>query len=153
MLAQLSELIPGAGHWPDFSRNKSEQFESRLVMVEILDNPSILLRDMAGSRLPVIVAHGEGRVNFREPGDSSRVKAAIRYIENCGKAAERYPANPNGSQAGLTGFTNEDGRFTIMMPHPERGFLSKQFSWLAPDWLHEDGPWMKMFHNARSWFR
>lgn len=151
MMAQLHELIPGAGHWPYFSRNKSEQFESRLVMVEILDNPSILLRGMAGSRIPVSVAHGEGRVNFRNHENESRVVSAIRFIDNGGEVTQRYPANPNGSAAGLTGFTSEDGRFTIMMPHPERGFLSKQYSWLPADWTHEEGPWMKIFHNARNW--
>ena len=151
MMAQLQELIPGAGHWPRFARNKSEQFESRLVMVEILDNPSILLRGMSGARLPVIVAHGEGRAGFRSPQDRDRVKAALRFIDNNGTVTERYPVNPNGSEAGLTGFTNDDGRFTIMMPHPERGFLRKQYSWLPQDWLYEDGPWMKMFLNARDW--
>ena len=151
MMAQLRELIPGAGHWPGFVRNKSEQFESRLVMVEITENPSILFKDMSGSKIPVVVAHGEGRVDFSKETDPAKVKSALRYIDNYGRPAELYPSNPNGSPGGLTGFTSDDGRFTIMMPHPERGFLKKQFSWLPADWIHEDGPWMHLFHNARSW--
>ena len=151
MMARLRELIPGAGHWPAFLRNKSEQFESRLVMVEIIESPSILFRDMAGARIPIIVAHGEGRVDFRNQDDGAMVKSVMRFIDNYGNAAERYPANPNGSQWGFTGFTNEDGRFTIMMPHPERGFLSCQYSWIPADWDLEEGPWMKLFLNARYW--
>ena len=151
MMAQLRELIPGASHWPVFLRNRSEQFESRLVMVEIMENPSIMFRDMTGARIPIIVAHGEGRVDFHNQDDRARVKSVMRFIDNYGNAAERYPANPNGSPGGLAGFTNEDGRFTIMMPHPERGFLRKQYSWFPADWDREEGPWMNLFHNARKW--
>lgn len=146
MLSQLRELIPGADHWPTFLRNLSEQFEARLVMVEILDSPSVLLRDMAGSRLPIVVAHGEGRV-----AESNAENAVLRYITNDGRATERYPFNPNGSAGGINGFTNTDGRVTIMMPHPERVFLRKQFSWLPEHWHNEYSPWMQLFINARQW--
>jgi len=155
MLAQLKALIPGAEGWPGFTRNQSEQFESRLVMVEVLDSPSILLQGMGGSRLPVVVAHGEGRIasTCGEQGDDllQQKLAALRFVDNYGKPTERYPANPNGCGAGITGFTTADGRVTLLMPHPERLFLSKQYSWLPPDWRHEEGPWMRLFHNARHW--
>jgi len=151
MLAQLSNLIPGTSHWPQFKRNSSEQFESRLVMVEILDSTSILFNEMKGSRIPVVVAHGEGRASFTENQQDSEKQAVLRYVNNVGEKTMLYPANPNGSNAGLNGFCNDDGRFTIMMPHPERVFLRKQFSWLDDDWQHEDGPWMKLFQNARKW--
>ncbi len=151
MLAQLQNLIPGTGHWPQFLRNHSEQFESRLVMVEVLESASILLADMAGSRLPVVVAHGEGRVDFAATATPTDGQSALRYIDNHGRQTMRYPANPNGSSDGLTGFCNNDGRVTIMMPHPERVFLRKQHSWLPMDWAHEDGPWMRLFQNARRW--
>ena len=146
MLSQLRELIPGADHWPTFMRNLSEQFEARLVMVEIMDSPSVLLRGMAGSRLPIVVAHGEGRIAGRNAEN-----AVLRYIANDGRATERYPANPNGSTGGINGFTNTDGRVTIMMPHPERVFLRKQFSWLPEHWNNEYSPWMQLFINARQW--
>jgi len=151
MFSHLRELIPGAGHWPDFVSNRSEQFESRLVMVEVLESPSILLQGMNGSRLPIAVAHGEGRVLF--PGVTAKNNAlpVLRYIDNYGKPTETYPANPNGSPAGVTGFTSDDGRFTIMMPHPERMFLRQQYSWLPAEWHDEEGPWMRLFHNARAW--
>lgn len=151
MLARLRDLIPGAAHWPRFLGNRSEQFEARLVMVEVLESPSIVLRDMAGSRLPVAVAHGEGRVAFDAPADADGALAALRYVDNRGHAAERYPANPNGSAGGLTGFTSSDGRATIMMPHPERLFRSVQYSWLPAHWRGEQGPWLRMFQNARLW--
>ncbi|RKZ42609.1 MAG: phosphoribosylformylglycinamidine synthase [Gammaproteobacteria bacterium] len=152
MMAQLRDLIPGASHWPVFVRNQSEQFEARLVMVEVIDSPSIFLQGMAGSRLPVVVSHGEGRVTG-VPGKHSLENSlvALRYIDNEGMVTETYPANPNGSPLGLTGLTTQDGRFTIMMPHPERLFLSHQYSWLPNDWQSEDGPWMQMFWNARRW--
>ena len=146
MLSQLRALIPGADHWPRFIRNRSEQFEARLVMVEILDSPSILLCDMAGSKIPIVVAHGEGRI---AKGNTDH--AVLRYIANDGRATERYPFNPNGSAGGINGFTNTDGRVTIMMPHPERVFLRKQFSWLPADWNNEYSPWMQLFINARQW--
>jgi len=152
MLSNLRELIPGAGDWPHFVRNRSEQFEARLVMVEVLDTPSVLLAGMAGSRVPVVVAHGEGRAEFRDSGHlaSVRSQVAMRFIENGGGVAERYPANPNGSPLGITGLTSNDGRVTVMMPHPERVFRALQFSWRPDDWA-EDGPWMRLFRNARTW--
>jgi phosphoribosylformylglycinamidine synthase len=152
MLSNLRELIPGSGHWPHFVRNRSEQFEARVVMVEVLSSPSILFAEMDGSRLPIAVAHGEGRAEFRD-GDHLRSvgnKAVMRYVENTGAVAERYPANPNGSPLGITGLTNADGRVTIMMPHPERVFRAVQYSWRPNDW-GEDGPWMRLFRNARAW--
>ncbi|MGI0028704.1 MAG: phosphoribosylformylglycinamidine synthase subunit PurQ, partial [Nitrososphaera sp.] len=155
MLAQLKALIQGAEDWPGFTHNQSEQFESRLVMVEVLDSPSILLQGMGGSRLPVVVAHGEGRIasTRSEQGDDllQAKLATLRFVDNYGKPTERYPANPNGSDAGITGLTTRDGRVTLLMPHPERLFLRKQYSWLPPDWRHEEGPWMCLFHNARHW--
>jgi len=151
MMSQLRDIIPGAEHWPDFIRNSSEQFESRLVMVEILDSPSILLTEMAGSKLPIVVAHGEGRAKFRSESNESKVITSLRYIDNMGNPANTYPANPNGSVDGVNGFTSNDGRITIMMPHPERVFLKKQFSWSPKDWWHEEGPWIQLFKNARNW--
>ena len=153
MLAHLRQLIPGAEHWPSFVRNRSEQFESRLVMVEVLPSPSLFLAGMSGSRLPVVVAHGEGRARFAvaaAEGSLAAGSACLRYVDNHGQPASRYPANPNGSAAGLTGFTTADGRITIMMPHPERVFLSRQHSWCPRDW-GEEGPWLRMFRNARAW--
>ncbi len=152
MLSNLHELIPGAGHWPHFVRNRSEQFEARLVSVEISETPSLLLSGMAGSRLPIVVAHGEGRAEFRDQAhlDSAAALTTLRYVENSGGVATRYPANPNGSPAGIAGLTTEDGRVTIMMPHPERVTRSVQYSW-HPDGWEEDGPWLRLFRNARVW--
>ncbi len=152
MLSNLRELIPGAEHWPHFVRNRSEQFEARTLLVEVLETPSILLSGMAGSRLPIAVAHGEGRAEFRD-GDhlrSAGSRVVVRYVENAGGIAERYPANPNGSPLGIAGLTNRDGRVTIMMPHPERVFRTIQHSW-HPDGWGDDGPWMRLFRNARAW--
>ena len=129
----------------------SEQFESRLLMVEILKSPSIFLTGMQGSRLPIVVAHGEGRVEHQSVRSASNAIATVRYIDNSGDVTEIYPKNPNGSPQGQTGFTTNDGRFTIMMPHPERVFLKKQYSWLPEAWTAENGPWMRMFYNARHW--
>jgi len=148
MLTQLRELIPGAEHWPDFLRNRSEQFEARLSMVEVLPSPSIFFTGMQGSRIPIAVAHGEGRAVFRGGRESIPV---IRFVDHHGRLTERYPANPNGSPAGQTGFTSADGRFTIVMPHPERVFLVRQFSWRPDDWKYDDSPWLRLFHNARRW--
>jgi len=145
MMAQLRDLIPGANNWPTFVRNKSEQFEARLVMVEIPESPSLFFKDMAGSRLPIVVSHGEGRVV------AEHEFIALRYVDNAGMVTESYPANPNGSALGITGLTTPDGRFTIMMPHPERIFLSHQYSWLPDDWNKDEGPWMQMFWNAQRW--
>jgi phosphoribosylformylglycinamidine synthase len=151
MLANLRELIPGAEHWPHFVRNRSEQFEARLVMVEVASSPSILLRGMEGSRLPIVVSHGEGRAELRDADqDAIRRHTALRYIEPTGEPAMRYPANPNGSPGGLTGLCNVDGRVTIMMPHPERIFRTVQHSWHPEHW-GEDSPWMRLFRNARAW--
>jgi phosphoribosylformylglycinamidine synthase len=150
MLSQLRELIPGAAHWPQFVRNASEQYEARLALVEVLDSPSILFAGMDGSRIPVVVAHGEGRVAFRNDGDAAQARAAMRFVDALGEPALHYPLNPNGSPDGLTGFTSEDGRATILMPHPERVFRSVQMSWAPPEW-GEDSPWMRVFRNARVW--
>ncbi len=149
MLAALKELIPGAENWPEFLKNTSEQFEARVVTVKIKESPSILLKDMAGSILPVPTAHGEGRAEFHgtEP-DMNLVSA--QYIDNYGKVTETYPANPNGSPQGITALTTPDGRATIIMPHPERAFLTRQLSWHPADW-QEESPWMQIFHNARAW--
>ena len=146
MLAHLAPLIPGAAAWPRFARNVSEQFEARLVMVEVAASASVLLRDMAGMRAPIVVAHGEGRV-----AEPVREGVCLRYVDNRGAVAGSYPHNPNGSVAGVTGLTSADGRVTIMMPHPERVFLATQFSWIDPAWPHAEGPWMQIFHNARRW--
>lgn len=152
MLSQLKSLIPGAEHWPRFVRNDSAQFEARLTQVEVLESPSILMRGMAGSIMPIPVAHGEGRVAFDGPSsaDSSRELAALRYVDSALEPTTHYPENPNGSADGFTAFTTTDGRSTIMMPHPERAFRSVQFSWGPDDW-GEDGPWMRLFRNAREW--
>ena len=151
MFAQLRDLVPGAGHWPEFLRNRSEQFEARLVMVEIDPSPSILFQDMQGSKMPVAVAHGEGRVQFALGQDAARCKPVMHFVDNAGNRTGTYPANPNGSPLGLTGFTNDDGRFTIIMPHPERVFLKKQLSWCPENWEREHSPWLQLFLNARKW--
>jgi phosphoribosylformylglycinamidine synthase len=150
MMSQLKDIIPGAQHWPKFLRNTSEQYEARLATVEVLDSPSILFKGMAGSRIPVAVAHGEGRVSFPQACSPSKSGAALRFVDNRGKPTEDYPLNPNGSPGGLTGFTAAEGRVTILMPHPERVFRSVQMSWHPEKW-GEDSPWMRMFRNARIW--
>jgi len=150
MMAALKEIIPGARHWPVFGGNRSAQFEARFVMVEVLESPSILLRGMAGSRMPIATAHGEGRAEFASDEDLEKSLVALRFVDNRGKATEIHPLNPNGSPRGITGLTTPDGRFTIVMPHPERVFRSVQMSW-APDSAGEDSPWMRMFYNAREW--
>ena len=150
MMSALKELIPGAAAWPRFRRNRSEQFEARLAQVEVLSSPSLFLQGMEGSVLPIIVSHGEGRAEFLEAADASKALAALRYVDGRGEAATRYPHNPNGSPGGLAAFTTEDGRFTIMMPHPERAFRSVQLSWRPPEW-GEDSPWLTLFRNARKW--
>lgn len=150
MMAHLQELVPGAAHWPRFLRNRSEQFEGRLVMVEIPESPSLFFKGMAGSRIPIVTAHGEGRAEFSNPADAGKAIIAMRYIDNRGAATETYPYNPSGSPQGITGLTTADGRFTIVMPHPERVFRNVQMSW-SPDHAGEDSPWMRMFRNARLW--
>jgi phosphoribosylformylglycinamidine synthase len=155
MMARLKSIITGAEHWPVFERNRSEQFEARLLMVELDASPSLFMGDMAGSRLPLVVAHGEGRACFDKPEDAAQARRVLHYIANNGEVAQHYPANPNGSPDGAAGYCSDDGRFTIMMPHPERLFRSSQYSWLDPRWhangWREDGPWMQMFRNARHW--
>ncbi|WP_417548673.1 phosphoribosylformylglycinamidine synthase, partial [Marinobacter segnicrescens] len=153
MLSNLHELIPGTANWPRFVRNQSEQFEARLVMVEVQPSKSAFLDGMAGSRMPIAVAHGEGRTEFGVGGFEAFDRSgqvALRYVDHHGQPTTRYPYNPNGSDGGITGLTSEDGRVTIMMPHPERVFRTAQFSWHPEGW-GEDGPWLRMFRNARKW--
>ena len=154
MLSTLRDLIPGAAHWPRFLRNRSEQFEARLSLVRVESSPSLFFAAMAGSHLPVAVAHGEGRARFADARERERCEASglvtLRYIDNDLAVAERYPANPNGSPAGITGLTSADGRATIMMPHPERVLRGVNFSWAPAAW-GDDGPWLRLFRNARVW--
>ena len=145
MLSQVKQLIPGAAHWPRFLRNRSEQFEARLVMAEVLPSPSIFFDGMAGLMAPLVVAHGEGRVDALQ----ADARTCVRYVDFAGTTATRYPENPNGSPGGATGFTTEDGRATILMPHPERVFLRTQFAWLSSPAGAGEGPWFRMFANAR----
>ncbi len=150
MLSNLHSLIPGAEHWPRFQRNTSEQFEARLSLVKVEESASILLQGMAGSIMPIAVAHGEGRVVWRDAADANQAAVAMRFVDATGAATEHYPLNPNGSAQGLTGFTSQDGRATIMMPHPERVFRRDQYSWHPKDWA-EEAPWLRLFQNARRW--
>jgi phosphoribosylformylglycinamidine synthase len=150
MMAAARELIPGAGDWPRFLRNRSEQFEARFVMVEVTASPSILFTGMAGSRIPIATAHGEGRAAFGSEAARARALVCLRYVDNRGAPTERYPLNPSGSPGGVTGLTTADGRFTIVMPHPERVFRTVQCSW-RPDGWDEASPWLRMFRNARVW--
>ena len=150
MFAELADIIPGAQDWPRFTQNQSNRFEARLSMVEVLESPSLFLQDMAGSRLPIAVAHGEGFANFRFRGNADKAIASMRYVDNHGKATEQYPFNPNGSAGGLTAVTTADGRFTAMMPHPERVFRNVQMSWTNGD-KSEFSPWMRVWRNARKW--
>ena len=148
MMSQLHDLIPGADAWPRFERNVSEQFEARFSLVEVLASPSIFLAGMAGSVMPIAVSHGEGRVVFRDVAHAGLALSTLRYVDHRGAPTETYPLNPNGSAAGLTGFTTADGRFSILMPHPERVFRSAQLSW-RPDGMTGAAPWLRMFRNAR----
>ena len=153
MLSQLRDLIPGAAHWPRFMRNRSEQFEARLSVVEVVPSRSLFLDGMQGAQLPIAVAHGEGRAVFDHNSADAIMNAglvSLRYLDGHGRPTERYPENPNGSPEGITGLCSEDGRFTIMMPHPERLFRTVQYSWHPEEW-GEDGPWLRMFRNARVW--
>ncbi len=150
MMANLKELIPGAELWPHFVRNNSEQFEGRYSLVEVTESPSILMQGMAGSYMPIAVAHGEGRAEYKSIAQREQVKSMLRYVDHNVQATEIYPLNPNGSPDGLTGFCSDDGRATIMMPHPERVFRTVQHSWHPDEW-QEDAPWMRMFRNARVW--
>ncbi|MBU1222652.1 MAG: phosphoribosylformylglycinamidine synthase [Gammaproteobacteria bacterium] len=148
MMSQLHDLIPGAAAWPRFERNLSEQFEARFALVEVLDSPSLFFDGMAGSVMPIVVSHGEGRVEFRDPAHAGQAHATLRYVDHRGAPTETYPANPNGSVGGLTGFTTADGRFSILMPHPERVVRAAQLSW-KPDGMAGAAPWLRMFRNAR----
>ena len=152
MIALLAELIPGSGHWPTFQRNLSEQFEARFAMVQVQESPSAFFTGMAGSRFPLAVAHGEGRAVFGAAADGAALssRVCLRYVDNRGAIAESYPANPNGSTEGVAAVCNEDGRVTILMPHPERVFRACQNSWHPEDW-GEDAPAMRLFRNARVW--
>jgi phosphoribosylformylglycinamidine synthase len=154
MMSALGEIIPGTRHWPRFVRNRSEQFEGRLSLVEVVESPSLFFAGMAGSRMPIAVAHGEGRAEF---ADGKALDAlvrerllSLRFVDNEGRPAERYPANPNGSPRGLTGITTPEGRVTLLMPHPERVFRTAQNSWHPDEW-GEDSPWMRIWRNARAW--
>jgi len=150
MFAELADIIPGAQDWPRFTTNQSERFEARLSLVEVLESPSLFLQGMAGSRLPIAVAHGEGYANFKYRGNAGKAIAAMRYVDNHGRATEQYPFNPNGSAGGLTAVTTADGRFTAMMPHPERVFRNVQMSWTSEDKGQYSG-WMRIWRNARKW--
>jgi phosphoribosylformylglycinamidine synthase len=162
MMAALAPMIPGAQHWPRFTRNQSEKYEARFTLVEIPESPSLFMAGMAGTRIPVAVAHGEGYANFSGQGDAAQVKGALHYVDNRGQRTQSYPFNPNGSPQGLAGVTTADGRFTIMMPHPERVTRNVMMSWSPKRWGAADTggqdqphggftPWMRMFRNARVW--
>jgi len=150
MFAELADIIPGAEAWPRFTTNQSERFEARLSMVEVLESPSLFLQGMAGSRLPIAVAHGEGFANFKHRGNAAQAITAMRFVDNHGQATEQYPFNPNGSAGGLTAVTTLDGRFTAMMPHPERVFRNVQMSWTSGD-INATSPWLRVWQNARKW--
>jgi phosphoribosylformylglycinamidine synthase len=158
MLSQLKAIIPGAEHWPRFRTNQSAQFEARFGTVEVLPSPSVFLDGMAGSRLPIAIAHGEGRVEHDRPEHARQALGALRFVAGDGSPAQAYPDNPNGSPGGLTGYTTPDGRATILMPHPERVFRMVQWSWRpdesAPGAQRVSGaagesPWMRLWRNAR----
>jgi phosphoribosylformylglycinamidine synthase len=155
MMSNLHEIIPGAELWPRFKRNLSEQFEARFAMVEIQPSPSLFFADMAGSRMPITVAHGEGKVEFfADRPENAVALVTMRFVDNYGQVTEKYPYNPNGSRQGITGLTTPDGRFNILMPHPERVFRVVQHSWYpeqSKSGSSEDGPWMRLFRNARKW--
>jgi phosphoribosylformylglycinamidine synthase len=154
MFAELADIIPGAQDWPRFTTNQSERFEARLSMVEVLDSPSVFFAGMSGLRMPIAVAHGEGFANFSHRGNAKNVVPAMRFVDNQGQSTDRYPFNPNGSAGGLTAVTTADGRFTAMMPHPERVFRNVQMSWTdlkATGGLNALSPWMQVWRNARKW--
>ena len=154
MMSALASLVPGASHWPRFVRNRSEQFEARLVEVEVRRSPSLFFRGMEGSRLPVATAHGEGRAEFRDEAHlaAARDLVSLVFVDGRGRAASTYPHNPNGSPEGITGLTTADGRVTILMPHPERVWRTAQLSWSPRGW-GETSPWFRMFENARAALR
>ena len=148
MLSQLKDIIPGAEHWPRFLRNRSEQFEARFGLLEVAESPSLFFAGMHGSRIPVAIAHGEGRATFDSDTARDAATVALRYVANDGSVAVSYPANPNGSESAIAGLSSRDGRATILMPHPERTPRSVNMSWHPDDWP-EDSPWPRMFRNAR----
>jgi len=148
MLSQLKAIIPGAEHWPTFLRNRSEQFEARFGLLEVIESPSLFLAGMAGSRIPVAIAHGEGRATFASDADLRAAHMSLRYVDGAVNPATAYPANPNGSTDAIAGLTTADGRVTILMPHPERTLRTANMSWAPKDWP-VDSPWMRMFRNAR----
>jgi phosphoribosylformylglycinamidine synthase len=152
MMSNLKDIIPGAQNWPHFERNLSEQYEARFALIEIQKSPSILFAGMDGSRIPIATAHGEGRAVFKsgEAKDACNHLIAARWVDNRGNVTETYPYNPNGSPQGITALTTPDGRFTILMPHPERVFRTVTMSWHPEEW-GEDSPWMRIFRNARAW--
>jgi phosphoribosylformylglycinamidine synthase len=152
MMSNLKDIVPGAQNWPHFERNLSEQYEGRLTLVEIQKSPSILLAGMEGSRIPIVTAHGEGKAVFKDAKslEACQYLVAARYVDNRGQVTETYPYNPNGSPQGITAVTTPDGRFTILMPHPERVFRSVLFSWHPEGW-DDESPWMRLFRNARAW--
>lgn len=153
MVSNLKELIPGASHWPRFVQNLSERFEARFCSLKVEDTPAVLLKGMAGSVLPIAVAHGEGRVEFTNADMAKKCLesglVSLRYVDGNHNYTERYPLNPNGSVYGMTGLCSEDGRAMIMMPHPERVFRTCQYSWHPAEWTNEFGPWMQLFRNGR----
>lgn len=150
MLSQLKPIIPGAAHWPQFLRNRSEQFEARLSLLEVAESPSLFLAGMQGSRIPVVVSHGEGRAAFDGDADASAALVALRYIDGHGEPATQYPLNPNGAHNAIAGLCSDDGRVTILMPHPERTLRTANFSWAPAGWP-DDSPWLRIFRNARAW--
>lgn len=149
MMSHLTSLIPGAQTWPQFTRNRSEQFEARLSLVKVTASPSLFFQGMEGSQLPIVISHGEGYADFSKQGDHQRILTSLQFVDHHGQATQRYPFNPNGSPDGITAVTTADGRFTIMMPHPERAFRAEQLSWYPKSW-QGDSPWMRMFYNARK---
>ena len=150
MMSNLKSIIPGAQAWPKFTRNKSERLEARFSMVEVPESPSIFFQGMAGSQMPIAIAHGEGFADFSQTGAIGEALVAMRFVDNKGQATETYPYNPNGSPQGIASVTTADGRFTVLMPHAERVFRTVQQSWHPESW-GEDSPWMRMFRNARKW--
>ena len=161
-MAALAPMIPGAENWPLFTTNQSMKYEARLAAVEIAESPSLFLQGMAGTRLPIVVSHGEGFANFERQGNIAQAKSVLHYTDNRGQRTENYPSNPNGSPNGIAGLTTADGRFTIMMPHPERVIRNVQLSWAPERWGSADRggdeatnggltPWMRLFYNARVW--
>src|SRR3569832_444873 len=150
MMAELADIVPGAQDWPRCTTNRSDRYQARLALVEVLDSPSIFFAGMAGSRVPIAVAHGEGYANFAYRGDRTKAIAAARFVDNHGHATEVFPFNPNGSPGGLCSVTTADGRFTAIMPHPERVFRNVQKSWTSGD-RSESSPWMRLWRNARKW--